>query len=405
MRSLLVFVAIVWCIINCAFVAVAADEESQDDVEDSSAGLPENYAKDYLVAHSTLSPNKKFAIIYPTLEAEEAADEANRPERIKNYLVAFQPFAVIKPLDTKWPYFQHESHGGLSGEWSDDSSVALITLDGKWGPQDVFLVELRDGKVSRMTNIARKAHDLLLPNYRQAKAERYNDLFDFVFVEDASFKLEGTSRVVIDATAQTSPNALGLEPRAWTGHVHAVWDIAQAKFTSSEVSGRKRGADAYRNRAESDAEDKQYATAVKDMRKAIELEPKNGKYYSDLAWYQLLNRKPIEAIAAARKALELSPEDAVTIETNLASAYLFNNEFEKAKAIYLKNKDAEIPDDKGGDDEHADDERTFKQAVLDDFKKLEEAGVTHPDMEKVKALLIGKAEQSGSVAPPQGNGH
>jgi hypothetical protein len=63
-RSLLVFVASVWCIINCDFVVVAADEESQDDVEDSSAGLPDNYAKDYLVAHSTLSPDKKFAIIY-----------------------------------------------------------------------------------------------------------------------------------------------------------------------------------------------------------------------------------------------------------------------------------------------------------------------------------------------------
>jgi hypothetical protein len=129
----------------------------------------------------------------------------------------------------------------MGAEWSNDSSVALITLDAKWGPRDVFLVEFRDGKVSRITNIARKAHDLLLPSYRKAKAERYNDIFDFVFVEDASFKLEGTSRVVIDGSAETSPNIMSedLRPsdRAWRGHVEAVWDIAQAKFTSKKISG------------------------------------------------------------------------------------------------------------------------------------------------------------------------
>lgn len=225
---------------------IAADEESEHEGEDSSAGLQDEFAKDYLISRNTISPDKKFAVIYPTLEAEEAANQANHPERIKNYLVALQPFAVIRPLETKWPYFQNESHGGLKAAWSDDSSVALITLDGKWGPRDVFLVELHAGKLSGMTNIAQKAHDLLLPNYQKAKAVRYNDLFDFVFVEDTSFKLQGTSRVVINASAETSPNLMSenLRPRdrAWRGHVEAVWDIAQEKFTSEKVSGaiRKR---------------------------------------------------------------------------------------------------------------------------------------------------------------------
>jgi hypothetical protein len=48
-----------------------------------------------------------------------------------------------------------------------------------------------------------------------------------------------------------------------------------------------------------------------------------------------------------------------------------DNQFDKAKAIYLENKDAQLGDD----------ERTFSQVVLDDFKELEEAGITHPDME------------------------
>jgi uncharacterized protein YecT (DUF1311 family) len=141
-------------------------------------------------------------------------------------------------------------------------------------------------------------------------------------------------------------------------------------------------AETYSDRADAEANEKQYDAAAQDILKAIELDPTNRDYYTELGWYQLFNRKPRESIAASLKALELSPDDAVLIKGNLAHAYLFDNQFDKAKAIYLENKDAKI-----------DDERTFKQAVLDDFQELEEAGITHPDTEKIKALMPTKSEQ------------
>jgi tetratricopeptide (TPR) repeat protein len=355
--------------------AVADASEGAAETEpgaDSSAGLPEKYAKDYLIAGSTISPDKKFAVIYPN----EAMGEAASEKELKNYLVALQPFAILRPLDTTRPYFEHESHGGLSAEWSDDGSVGLITLDSKWGPGDVLLVEFRNGKLSRMTNILRKAHDLLIPSYQKAKAERYNDYYDFVFMEDASFELDGTRQVVIRAQVDTTPNDLGLSSGAWHGRVQATWDIRQGKFKSSEVSGRKRGADAYRNRGQSAAEEKQ-SNPAEDVQKAIGLTSKGWDYYLSLAWYYLFDRNPREAIAASLKALELSPRQAAMIKVALAHSYLFDNQFDKAKAIYLENKNAKLLDD----------ERTFSQAVLDDFKELQEAGVTHPDMEKITTLL------------------
>jgi tetratricopeptide (TPR) repeat protein len=458
MRWVFMFVTVVLCMISGGLSVLAIDKEPEAAGEDSSAGLPEQYAKNYLVARSTVSPDKKFAVIYPTLEAEEAADSAKGTE-IKDYLVTLQPFAVLQALDTKRPYFQHESHGGLSAEWSDNSSVGLITLEAKWGPGDVLLVEFRDGKLSRMTNILRKARDLLLPNYRKAKADRYNDDYEFVFMEDASFELDNTSRVVIDASADTSPNDLGLSDRAWRGHVAAIWDVAQAKFVSTKVAGhrrkkrelepdeagmydargetkknesdfegaiadytraielypkyseayRERGvakatkkepdldgamadldravqldpddAVAYAGRADVESKRKHYDAAIKDIQKAIDLDIVKGPYYIQLAWYELFNRKPREAIDASLKALEWSPSDAVAIRTNLAHGYLFDNQFDKATAIYLENKDAKL-----------DDERNFGQAVLDDFNQLKEAGISHPDMEKIEALLTAKTE-------------
>jgi hypothetical protein len=44
---------------------LAANEEPEAAGEDSSAGLPEQYAKDYLTAGSTVSPDKKFAMTDP----------------------------------------------------------------------------------------------------------------------------------------------------------------------------------------------------------------------------------------------------------------------------------------------------------------------------------------------------
>jgi tetratricopeptide (TPR) repeat protein len=134
-------------------------------------------------------------------------------------------------------------------------------------------------------------------------------------------------------------------------------------------------------RADLHAKKKEYHSAVEDALRAIELDPKNGDYYLSLGWYQLFNRKPREAIAASLKALELSPDDAVVIKTNLAHGYLFDNQFDKAKAIYLENKGAKLHDG-----------RPFSQTVLDDFKEFQAAGITHPDMEKIRALLTTKTD-------------
>src|SRR5947208_12658736 len=178
------------------------EEQEAESETDAPTGLPDKYAKNYLIARSTISPNKKFAVIYPTDDYYQSADNA------KDYLVTLQPFSILGALQAEEPYFQHQSHGGISAEWSDDSSVALITLDGKWGPRDVFLVEFHNGKPSRITNLLRKARDLLPPNGRKAI---------FIEDEDTTFQLDGTRRVVINASVQTSPNDLGLSPDAWNG--------------------------------------------------------------------------------------------------------------------------------------------------------------------------------------------
>lgn len=85
--------------------------------------------------------------------------------------------------------------------------------------------------------------------------------------------------------------------------------------------------------------------------------------------------KPKEAITSAQKSLELSP-DKTGVYSNLALGYVLNNEFEKAKPIYMEWKDKQF-----------DNSRTWKEVFLADIADLEAAGIKHKDFEKVRELL------------------
>lgn len=95
---------------------------------------------------------------------------------------------------------------------------------------------------------------------------------------------------------------------------------------------------------------------------------------SDLTWEFLLVKDFKHSLEAALLGLKLNPQNA-TLYTNLPLAYIFNNEFEKAKAIYVNLQDKPY-------------ENTYyKQVFLKDFSDLEKSGVSHPDFQKIKDLL------------------
>ncbi|MCB9351204.1 MAG: hypothetical protein H6573_27455 [Lewinellaceae bacterium] len=56
---------------------------------------------------------------------------------------------------------------------------------------------------------------------------------------------------------------------------------------------------------------------------------------------------------------------------------LFQGKYEEAEVLYLGFKDKPYGDS------------TYSKAFLEDLNALEEAGITHPDVGKVRALLNG----------------
>ncbi|WP_078410206.1 protein kinase domain-containing protein [Priestia abyssalis] len=107
--------------------------------------------------------------------------------------------------------------------------------------------------------------------------------------------------------------------------------------------------------------------------------------YETLSYLQIFNQSPKEAIASAEKGLGIDPNQ-VWLQLDLAHAYLLNGDYEIAADLYMNYKDTAV-----------DNGKTFKDYVLDDFKRLKEAGITHPDMEKIEALLTGGSGDQGEI--------
>jgi len=97
--------------------------------------------------------------------------------------------------------------------------------------------------------------------------------------------------------------------------------------------------------------------------------------YGSLAWYQLFAKDFAAAEQAARKGLEVDPSQQ-WINTNLALSLLYQGKYEEAEAVYVRFKDQPFNDS-----------MDFKTAFLQDLADLEAIGITHPDVEKVRALL------------------
>ncbi len=94
-----------------------------------------------------------------------------------------------------------------------------------------------------------------------------------------------------------------------------------------------------------------------------------------LAWYDVLTRRPLEGVEAGLTGMKFDP-DSPYVAMNLAHAYLFSDQIDKAKALYLKFKAAKF----GGP-------KTFAQVALEDFAVFRKQGLDNPHLAEIEALL------------------
>lgn len=99
-----------------------------------------------------------------------------------------------------------------------------------------------------------------------------------------------------------------------------------------------------------------------------------SNFYGSLAWFYNLANQGDKAIVASQKGLTYHPANE-WINTNLALGYVLNNQFEKARPIYIKHVNTSF---RGG---------TLGSIFKQDLNDLEAVGISIPNVKEVRSLL------------------
>jgi len=112
----------------------------------------------------------------------------------------------------------------------------------------------------------------------------------------------------------------------------------------------------------------------KDMPNNQDIKKEISNRYGTLSWYQIFDKQFAVAEQSARKGLN-KDSNLEWISTVLSISLLYQGKWEEAELIYINLKDK-----KNGN-------LTYKESFLMDLDALEKEGITHPDVQKARALL------------------
>jgi hypothetical protein len=201
-------------------LVIRAQEESA-----SPAGSYPEVPKEYEVGEDTISPDGRFALLYPV--RNEDSDAPLPP----NVLVRLKPYAVLKEIEGE----QGPSWRGMRGEpkakWNGDSMVVIWHAH-KWGAEDFAIYEIENDKVKRVQKIwpqvvkyfDRDFHSRFLTKYPK-ESDSYTFVADDSSVQEIEFK---DHKLLLNIFADNKPNLAG-GPH-WTAELHAIWNVDTGKF-------------------------------------------------------------------------------------------------------------------------------------------------------------------------------
>ena len=158
----------------------------------------------------------------------------------------------------------------------------------------------------------------------------------------------------------------------------SVLDLDETGESAKQVAAYIQAVEAAQTDAERATPQYQLVTLYEKLLKTDKGNPQDSAYlstaYGILAWYQLFAQDFAAAEQSAKRGIEL---DATQdwINTNLASALLYQGKWAAAKSLYLSLKDKPY------------DTVTFKEAFLGDLDALEKEGIKHEDVAKIRDLF------------------
>jgi hypothetical protein len=217
----LIFILVI-CLVTA--VTARANEMSPGGAAiQSAADIP----KGYEIGEKSLSPNGRFAILYPI----RGNDSAELPP---NLLVCLKPYSVLTRLGTEGGRWQG-ARGQPLAKWNGNSMVA-IWVAARWGMEDLAIYEIEADEIKRIQPVWRQVYLLFNRDFRERFLSKYPDEkgSGVIFVSkregsdsEPEFEFKGR-KMLLNLFADNKPN-LSVTPH-WTASLHAVWNLDTAEL-------------------------------------------------------------------------------------------------------------------------------------------------------------------------------
>lgn len=124
--------------------------------------------KGFVVPECTLSPDGRYGVTVPLLDQEE------RLEDPRNRVIELKSGRIIAVIKTKFTGWNRQNHGGvLSCQWSNDGSLLLWEVYGKWFSHALVLLKFKNGVLEWQTDILAAAHTEMLARTKRAAPKQY----------------------------------------------------------------------------------------------------------------------------------------------------------------------------------------------------------------------------------------
>jgi len=178
-----------------------------------------NWPDGYVVYENTASPDGRYGVLVPTMEAweqDESLSEANYLADIKNHRVLWK----IDKVD----YFEHQNHRGLEVFWAPQSSVCVVENDGRYGADSISVLEINDSSFAQTEIGDRIQKSLDGVMKKQAHApEMAGDVSPY-------FRFGTDRKVRVRALSQNNPKQFE-DIRTYYALFQGTFDVAAKKWT------------------------------------------------------------------------------------------------------------------------------------------------------------------------------
>ncbi len=228
-----------------------------------------NWPDGYVVYANTASPDGRYGVLVPTMEAweqDESLSEANYLADIKNH-------RVLGKID-KVDYFEHQNHRGLEVFWAPQSSVCVVENDGRYGADSISVLEISDSSFAQTEIGDRIQKSLDGAMKKQAHApEMAGDVSPY-------FRFGTDRKVRVRALSQNNPKQFE-DVKTYYALFQGTFDVAAKKWTVTDARSISAEQDDALETAYSDLEqDLEHTTFQNEEDKAESLDKKMNKVYS-----------------------------------------------------------------------------------------------------------------------------